>query len=214
MSGRIFRTASVLLAMSIGGFGSAAQAAVILEIDVSNPTAVTFTATGAFSEITADESAFTGITLLDFFTGNTIVLDSPLDSGAIEVPTDGALAPLPYIFAGDYPGGWTLNDLSFYDPFAVFTMSFADNALALGGSATHDLSGMGVLPSAGMLGTLITGEPNASVPLTLGQWQILGAVAVSEPSTLALLGIGLLGFVGVRRGAAAVHRGIRGTSAG
>lgn len=199
MSGRAFRTASALLAMSLIGVSGSVQAAIILQIDVSDPTAVTFMPTAAFSEITVDESAFNGITLLDFFAGNSVELDSPVESGAIQVPTDGGFASLPYIFAGVYPGGWTLNDLSFYDPFTVFTMNFADDAAALAGSAIHDLSGMGMLPSAGMLGTLITGEPNAPARLVLGQWQIVGAVAVSEPSTLVLLSIALLAVVGLRR---------------
>lgn len=203
MSERVSRKTMMLLTIALLGFGSAAQADVILEIDVSDPTAVAFLPTAAFSEITVNETAFNGITLLDFFTGNTVVLDSQVDSGGIEVSTaSGGTASLPYIFAGLFVGGWTLDDLNFYDPFnPLVMMSFADDATALFGSAIHDLSGMGALPTAGMIGSLITGEPDAATPLVLGQWKVRGAVAVSEPSTLALAlgGIALLGLRVLRR---------------
>ena len=88
---RNLRAAFLLLALSLAGFAGTAQAAIILEIDVSDPTAVTFTSTAAFSEITVDQSSFDhGITLLDFFTGNTLAIDGFVDSGGIEVPTEEA----------------------------------------------------------------------------------------------------------------------------
>lgn len=197
-----FRTAFVLLALALSGFGSTAQAAVILEIDISDPTAVRFTSTAAFSQITVNQSSFDhGITLLDFFTGNTLAIDVPADSGAIEVPTADGFRQLRRIFAGPFDGGWTLDDLNFYDPyfdFMDFTMTFTGDARALAGGATHDLSGMGLLPAPGMIGTLITGFPDADELLVLGQWRITGGVAVSEPSSLALLCVGLLGFATFR----------------
>jgi len=203
MSRRVFRTASALLALALTGFGSAAQSAVILEIDISDPAAVTFTTTDAFSQINAEALSFdSGVTLLDFFTGNTEAIDSTLDAGAIDVPTDEGFEALSRIFVGSFPGGWTLDDLNFYEDLTgdpQFTMSFTSDARALAGSATHDLSGMGLLPAAGTIGSLITGTPDAEELLVLGQWRIAGAVAVSEPSTLALLCFGLLGFVGLRR---------------
>ena len=94
-----------------------------------------------------------------------------------------------------------MDDLNFYDPyvdFTDFTMTFSSGARALAGSATHDLSGMGLLPAAGTIGTLITGFPDAEDLLVLGQWRITGAHAVSEPATLALLCFGLLGLAALR----------------
>lgn len=71
--------------------------------------------------------------------------------------------------------------------------------IALAGGATHNLSGMGLLPAAGTIGMLITGEPSAESLSVLGQWRIGGAVAVSEPSTLGMAATALLGFVVLRR---------------
>jgi hypothetical protein len=191
-----------MLALALTGFGSTAQAAVILEIDISDSTAVRFTSTAAFSQITVDQSSFDhGVTLLDFFTGNTLAIDVPVDSGAIEAPTDDGFRQLSYIFAGPFPGGWTLEDLNFYDPyfdFADFTMTFASDTRALAGGATHDLSGMGLLPAPGTIGTLVTGFPGSDEVLVLGQWRIAGGVAVNEPPTMVLLCFGLLGFAALR----------------
>jgi len=192
------RTVSGLLALTLAGFMSFAQAAVILEIDISDPAAVTFTPTGAASEILVQETAFNGITLLDFFTGNTVTLDEPLDTGTIGVlnADGGGRDPLSYIFAGLFDGGWTLDDLNFYEPFVDFDQLFTTTAAAVVGGAAHDLSGLGLLPAMGTIGTVITGLPNAANPLVLGQWQVID---VNEPSTLGLLFIALAVFALQRR---------------
>ena len=167
----MMRAFSKLLLVSIfSGLTTLAQAAVILEIDVSDPSAVIFTPTAAFSEVNASVDAFDGITLLDFFTGNTTVLDETIDSGTINVLDAGTAgrSPLTYIFAGPYTGGWTFDDLSFYEPLVPFTQQFSDQVAALSGGAIHDLTGLGALPVPGTIGTLITGAPDDSPLLVIG----------------------------------------------
>lgn len=67
------RKTSLLALLLIGA--AAARAAVVLTVDVSNISAVTFTATSAFSENASNSiAAQDGITLLNFFTGSAPVL--------------------------------------------------------------------------------------------------------------------------------------------
>lgn len=48
--------------------------------------------------------------------GNTMAIDGFVDSGGIQVPTEDGFTQLRYIFAGPFAGGWTSDDLNFYDP--------------------------------------------------------------------------------------------------
>ncbi|MCB1676223.1 MAG: hypothetical protein KDI01_08030 [Halioglobus sp.] len=167
----------------------AARASVLLEVNISNPAAVTFTPTTAFAdnEFLAVDTAFNGVTLLDFFSGNVAAFDGGLDAGSIDVfdTTDGSSRQaLPNIWVGVWPGGWTTNDLSFYEPVQTFAISFLTTAPALVGAATHDLTGFTGL-GANRSGDLVVGEPDSNS--VIGQWRVVPA-----PSTAVLLALGLL----------------------
>ena len=174
----------------------AARASVLLEVHISNPTAVTFTPTSAFAdnEFLAVDTAFNGVTLLDFFSGNLASMDGALDAGSIDVfdMTDGSSRQaLPNIWVGVWPGGWTTNDLSFYEPVQTFAISFLSTAPALVGGATHDLTGFAGL-GANRSGDIVVGEPDSNS--VIGQWRVVPA-----PSTIVLLALGLL-LVAARAG--------------
>lgn len=189
----LVRSFCIAAVLSIGGVS---QAAVILEVDVSDPSSVVFSTTAAFAEneLLDIDSSFNGITLLDFLTGNLAALDVLLDSGAINVldsPAATGRSALDQIFVGDFPGGWTPNDVSIYEFASSFSTSFLTTEIALTGGASHDLSSLTGLPTPGTLGNVVAGLVDDND--IIGQWVVTGAVP--EPATLTLFGVGLAVWV-------------------
>jgi hypothetical protein len=177
--------------------GGVAHAAVILQVDVSDPMAVVFTSTAAFADNTVlNADSLDGIALLSFFSGNVGTLDTSLDSGAINVfdSTAGTTRqPLDRIFVDTFSGITPL-DLNFYElsSGSGFDMSFLDTETALTGLASHDLSALTGLPTLGTLGDVFAGGLASSN--IIGQWNV-----VPEPSTAALMTLGLIGLASRRR---------------
>ena len=170
-----------------------AHAAVILQVDVSDPMAVVFTTTAAFADNTVSNVPSTeGIVLPGFFSGNVGSLDDTFDSGAINVfdTTAGTTRlPMDQIFVGTL-GILTPDDLRFYETNnGGFNMSFLDTETALTGSASHDLSALTGLPTLGTVGTVFAGTEDI-----IGQYRI-----VPEPSTALLLASGLIAMAMGRR---------------
>ena len=170
-----------------------AHAAVILQVDVSDPMAVVFTTTAAFADNADSQPSADGILLPGFFSGNVGSLDDTFDSGAINVFDTIAgttRLPMDQIFVGTL-GILTPDDLRFYETNnGGFNMSFLDTETALTGSASHDLSALTGLPTLGTVGIVFAGTEDI-----IGQYRI-----VPEPSTALLLASGLLAMaVGRRR---------------
>jgi hypothetical protein len=172
---------------------AATRANILLTVDISNPAAVVFSSTTAFADDTFldVDSAFNGVTLLDFFSDNNQVIDTPLGAGAgtLDVfdSTDGtSRSSLVNIWVGTWPGGWTPDDISFYEPISEFDISFLSDARALTGEVTYGLSGFNGLGSNRM-GNIVVGEPDSNS--VIGQWQI-----VPVPGTAALLVLGMAGL--------------------
>lgn len=177
---------------------AAAHANVILDVNISDPTAVEFSSTTANADATFIDidSAFNGITLLGFLPGNTVEIDTPLGAtsdtiGVFDTSAGTTRSSLVNIWVGVWPGGWSPGDVSFYEPIDLFPVSFFDDARALIGGATHNLSGFGGLGLA-RSGDIVVGEPDAG--FVVGQWRV-----VPEPGTLVLLMIGMLAAVGTLR---------------
>lgn len=171
-----------------------ARASVILYVNISDPSAVVFSTTSVNADATFIDidSAFNGITLLGLLPGNTALVDIPLDatSDNIEVfdsATGTTRSPLVNIWVGPWPGGWTPEHVSFYDPIDLFPISFFDDKQALLGGASYDLSGFGGLGLA-RGGDIVVGEPDSS--FVIGQWRI-----VPIPGTLLMTVTGLLAVV-------------------
>jgi len=157
-----------------------AKAGVVLEVDVTDPSAVTFTATGAFSAVDSSSTVtFDGISALGFLTSS---------SGNAEQFTTSTLRPSNVSSSGAYTAyQFDTNgvDLDMYTTGGLPAQVFSTSVAALVGQLVANLSfWTSQLPSAGASGNVIAGYPGNSGGV-IGTWQ---AVAVPEPSTYALAG--------------------------
>lgn len=172
------------------------DAGVILTVDVTDPANVVFTSTAEESEINTSDTAVNGVTLIDFFSGNATPTNTLMDSGSIDVFDSNAAttrSSLNQIFIGALAGGWTTDDVNFYNIIS-FDTHFFTTERALEGSVTHDLSAMSGFPGFGSVGDIVSGEPNSGI--VIGQWQVLQPVTfVPEPGTFGMmLSCGLMGL--------------------
>ena len=189
------RLVVVLLGFGLGATVTQAAPPILLQVDVSNPAAVTFTATSDFSY--AVDSSFNlqeGIDLVSFFTAP---LSGPGSTGTIS----GSLAtpsypayPYDYWSADDRSGSFNQVDLNLYRATEGLNnpQIFSTTANAFTGTSTINLSSqVAYLPSLlGTTGNIVPGWGSMEPYTVIGQWQV---VAIPEPTTLTLVGLGLLG---------------------
>ena len=149
---------------------------VIITVDISNPAAIFFQTTSNNAEAAFTDTAFNGVTVKDFFSGNSTTANEMATSGSIEIldsATATTMTPLDNIYVGSAAGGYTTNDFTFYDATGVGSptiFSFA-NQRALSGSVTFDLSTFTGLPAYGETGDVYIGRPNDGQ--IIGQWMIV-----------------------------------------
>ncbi|MCP5516829.1 MAG: PEP-CTERM sorting domain-containing protein [Verrucomicrobiales bacterium] len=191
------------LALSIAGALAAGvvttQAAVLLQVNVSDPTAVTITATSAHATLNDNSaSTFAGVTLADFF-------NAPAGLNVFFM-TFSTLSPAgtAQTYNWFYNNDLSASDrgLNLYrDLASPQTQIFTTAAPAFTGSATLDLTKLGgvvlplgLLPTVGTIGNLVVGDgEGAGSGATIGQWQVV----VPEPSTWGVVSLVALGSVGV-----------------
>ncbi len=186
----------VAATLSLGTIKS--HAAVVIQVDVSNPAAVTWTSTSANSAIDNGGNPISfdgGITMENFFTATEDITTA--------IPVVGDLSPSgtttaydslvtfsygsPAIVAGD--------DLSVFNSTASSSdvQEFSQSVRAFTGSSAIDFSGR-ALPSPGMSGNVNAGFAPFNGG-TIGTW-----VVVPEPSTWAVaIGAGCVLFAAGRR---------------
>lgn len=154
-------------------------AAVVLTVDVSDPSMVTITATGANSEIDITGNRFNGISLVGFLavpaTGANI---SAISNGLL---VDVSQNSLDIQFIG-INGGF----LNLFGPNG--TIEFLTTAPAFSGQGIFNLSqqAVGALPSFGATGSVALGD---STPFN----NVIGTYfVIPEPASATLLGLGAL----------------------
>ncbi|GHC07977.1 PEP-CTERM sorting domain-containing protein [Cerasicoccus arenae] len=172
-------------------------AALILEIDVSDPSAVVFTAVpNVASANSSGYSAEEGINLIDFFTSAVgVVNGNSLLPSALSL--DGVVMDSflygDFVFSGD--------NLNIYAADSSDPISIVAGEIPFSGSVTFNLSGVaGLLPLSGATGN-IQGGDSTPVGSVFGQWQAVGVAVIPEPSTYLMIisAVGLTGFVFYRR---------------
>lgn len=157
----------------------------LLTINVSDPYAVTITATGNFASVGAtDISSDSGVTLLSFFRSSL---------SAYSIPFSGNLAANG--MSGFYDNATLDNysgsniDLNLYSATRS-SQNFTTSDPAFTGSATLDLHVYNYsLPTIGTTGNILDGSTGGYNGV-IGVYQV-----VPEPSTYALLGLGTIGML-------------------
>jgi hypothetical protein len=179
---------------------------IIVEVDTSDLSAVTFTTTEAFAESSFQADSGNGITLKDFFVGNltTVTATSSGDISVFDAADGSSRRPLPLIWIANFNGGFTPQDISFYSAAATEDTFTLENQRALTGSAVFDLTTFSGLPADGTVGNIYFGRPDDNQ--VIGQWRI---TAVPEPSAGVILSIWTLMAVRRKRSALMLHHSIQ-----
>ena len=193
-----------LLSSFVGLFllAAPAQAFTVLVIDISNPAAVTFTATGNVSLVNSSLNMALGGFTIQNFLATPEWLDE-LTTGDLH-PTGSA-----YVYAGlgtfDYEGGsgnfGSANDLSIYSNGGSSTTElsqvFSTSSPAFNGVMTVNFSEFASsLPAAGTTGNVRAGYLIGES----GHTGIVGDyIVVPEPSSALLGGLGALALLKRRR---------------
>ena len=170
-----------------------ADAAVLIEVDISNLSAVTFTATSAnASQNVASYDAWNGVTLDNFFNGNNTSAETVAIGSLWALNGSGTgSTQLGKIYINNTYGNWSRNDVNFYNDAGV-NISFNTSEQAFTGTLSYDLSGFTGFRTVGSSGDIIAGDPG-SAPI-FGQWQI-----IPEPSSALLVLASSLYFILRRR---------------
>lgn len=177
------------LAAALGALSVCAQAQVLLNIDLTNPGAATFTSTGAASAATISNTTFR-IRFNDFFAS------AP---GVIVYPVSGNLVATASNFPYDYARSETTGrSLRLQRLFGGATQTFVAGQTAFSGSNTIDLSAASAaLPTSSFVGDIeVLNNFNQATGVIIGQYQV---TAVPEPGTMAALGLGLAAMLKRRR---------------
>jgi len=201
-------TLTALLFQTLSG-----TAFTLLIIDISDPSAVTFTATTNVSEATSSlQIAYDGLTLEDFFESAVIIPNTTALSNDDYTPglrpsqSPNASGGLPNLYSGiqtadlDANGALGLgNDLALYSNGSSGlpnTQIFISGQRAFSGESAFNMSSF-ALPTAGTTGNILSGYLS---PATTGHGLIIGQyIVVPEPSTSIIGAIVCSGFLIRRR---------------
>lgn len=201
------KTSSLILALTCVALSSPAQAGVVLQVDLSNLNAVTFSSVNQNAQNSTSVDALYGISLMDFFTSATFAPQTPSGINTVSVglsPTGSGQDIDTYYSVGSN-GSYTGLTLNLTGGSSLgTTWSFNSSSRAFSGSATADfhLIPSGGLPLVGATGDIKIGAYGSVVePGTIiGQWEVVNLAAVPEPASVGVVaGLVLGGFAFARR---------------
>lgn len=178
-----------VLAAGVTALSTTGYAQVVLQIDVSNTSAVTFTALSTHASGT-DGATLTGdgVDLLTFFTGLGYT-SGTFRSG--NLTANGATGAYSNADADNYSGEFT--DLNLYTYLGSEAQNFHPGAAPFTGASTLDLtSAAGTLPTPGTTGNIISGWSGGGNNVVIGQWQV-----VPETPPIAQFTVYLAAFAGI-----------------
>ena len=188
---RILLYLSLFCLISAHAFGG-----VVITVDISNSSAVTFAASDSNASVDAGLNSYAGISLIDFLSGNTQSLDGSVNSGSLNILDStgepGTRIAMDRYYSADDGFGYSLQDLTFYTQINHYT-EVSTTAPALTGTITLDLHGL-TLPSLGSTGSVTMGDRQHASTHTFGTYNV-----VPEPSALSLMGIAVGIAVMIRR---------------
>lgn len=187
---RLSGTLAAAFSLTVG-----TQAAVVLTINVQDPSHVTFTAVANNSAITASQATdfSRGISLLGFFTSTQTITTSPLAISGNWIGRNATLAyneAVTYVYSagnGDVVPG---KDLSIYYNVSGQggTQSFVTTAAPFTGISSANMTAFASgLPLAGTTGSLIVGW-NPGHGGEIGQWSVVPEPAETTVAVGALIG--------------------------
>lgn len=190
-STRVFMSAALLFAIT-----PKPSAAVLIEINVSNPSAVTFQATGNPAAIN-DSSTTTllGVTLLSFY--REVITQVSPESISGDLTPSGATAAYGLYYVDNHSGSF--KDLNLLRETPLFDkQAFSTAVAAFTGTATIDFSSFPVsaLPTIGTTGNLLAGF-SGDFGGVIGQWTVVPEV--SSAVQAGVMGAVLLGWLTWRR---------------
>jgi hypothetical protein len=184
MNIKMLKMAFAGLVLTVSGFSNAA----LIEIDISDLSAVTFTATSESSSIAFREEAGYGFSLVDFFTdiNPSLIIVNDVSSTFSNV-VNGQLFNRFRIRANN------TSELNISGEGPIYSMLTTGAAFI--GVMTLDLSDYsGRMRGVGATGN-IASDYTPFLRDTFGTWEI---VDVPEPSTLAIFALGLMGLASRR----------------
>ncbi|MEM1422803.1 MAG: hypothetical protein AAGH64_02255 [Planctomycetota bacterium] len=184
----MIRTLAAAVLLTTASASHAQTLPVLLEIDVSDPSAVLISATGAAPALDETLSVVSGTTLVDLFAGDfAIGLVTPDTTGTFAAP--GMLGAYNRI-ANDFGGGNVdANDLNLWASGVGGEQAWTTDQPAFTGSWTLDLTGAS-FPDAGTLGEVCSDDaPNAEDPsgVVLGSFVVVPATGAGPVFALGLL---------------------------
>ena len=174
---------------------SAAQAAVVLQIDLSTLNQVTISATTGLSLASVSGSDGDGVYLKDFFApeGSNFNIEAGLGSSLVYF--NGTSNESQYIFRDSDDPGLNIYGMADFDP-----SSFTSGVQAFKGSSTWNLTAQqyAVFLQAPTSGDIYAfafkiDQLNGG-PQLIGQYSVGSSAAVPEPTSMAIFGLGALGM--------------------
>jgi hypothetical protein len=176
---------------------STAQAAVVLQLDLTTVNKVTISATSGLSLASVSGGDNQGVYLKDFFATGGSAFDTDADAGGSLVYFNATSDGNPGLYRDNNDPGLNIYSMDNGTPSSA---SFTVGVQAFKGSATWSLTAQQYAeflqaPTSGDVYAFADeiGDLNGG-PQVIGQYSFVGSAAVPEPTSMAIFGLGALGM--------------------